>query len=145
MDCIFLQLRSPDLGVSFLFFFRPEKHLDSIFPHYRNYDRLVNDYLGYSLNWTVPQMILCCKLTSLAWNYADGGNPNARSPNPNDKDDWMGRNKLTELPSLISVLSYALFFAGFLTGPWCDYKEYTDFVDRSLFKQTNYQIPGELI
>lgn len=108
-----------------------------------NYDRLVNDYLGYSLNWTVPQMIMCCKLSALAWNYADGAYTEAQlAQEARGRDDVRASHRLVELPSLLAVLGYAFFFAGWLTGPWGDFAEYQRFTDRSLFKDTGGQIPS---
>jgi lysophospholipid acyltransferase len=99
-----------------------------------NYDRMVNDYLGYSLNWTVPQMILLCKLTSIAWNYEDGQVPDAVMEK-RDRDGFQRSHALKTLPSILEVFSYAFFFAGFLSGPWSDFAEYRAFVDMSMFKE----------
>lgn len=102
---------------------------------------MVNDYLGYSLNWTVPQMILLCKLTSIAWNYEDGQVPDAVMEKQ-DRDGFRRAHALKQLPGIIEVFSYAFFFAGFLSGPWSDFAEYRDFIDRKAFKdEPNQEIP----
>lgn len=94
---------------------------------------MVNDYLGYSLNWTVPQMILLCKLTSIAWNYEDGQTA-PEIIEKRDRDGYQRSHALKKLPSLLEVLAYAFFFAGFLSGPWCDFADYIAFVDHSMFE-----------
>lgn len=37
--------------------------------------RLYYHYLELGLDWSLPQMILCCKLTGFAWHYHDGQVP----------------------------------------------------------------------
>jgi lysophospholipid acyltransferase len=107
---------------------------------FSNYDRMVNDYLGYSLNWTVPQMILLCKLTSVAWNYQDGQTPDAVLEK-RDRDGFQRAHALKNLPNPLEMMSYAFFFAGFLSGPWSDFTEYKAFVDKSMFKDEDGKIP----
>lgn len=101
---------------------------------------MVNDYLGYSLNWTVPQMILLCKLTSIAWNYEDGQTA-PEVIEKRDKDGYQRSHALKKLPSIFEVFAYAFFFAGFLSGPWCDFTDYIAFADRSMFKDEPNQEP----
>lgn len=102
---------------------------------------MVVDYLGYSLNWTVPQMILLCKLTSIAWNYEDGQTSDAVMEK-RDRDGFQRAHGLKQLPTILEMFSYAFFFAGFLSGPWSDFSEYKSFVDRSMFKdEPNGEIP----
>lgn len=107
-----------------------------------NYDRLVNDYLGYSLNWTVPQMILCCKLCSVAWNYDDG---QLDSKKKEKLTEYQKSHMIEETPSILEVFSYAFFFCGFLTGPWSDYNDYIEFTNRKMFKSENGIIPNSFL
>jgi lysophospholipid acyltransferase len=47
-----------------------------------------------------------------------------------------------QLPSILEVFGYAFFFPGFLTGPWADFKEYTNFTDMSAFESVGGTIPS---
>lgn len=86
-------------------------------------------------------MILVCKLTSIAWNVQDG-QVNETTLSIYDKDGYQKQHLLKHAPSLLEFLSYTFFFAGFLTGPWTDFVEYKSFVDKSMFKSENFQIPS---
>lgn len=103
---------------------------------------MVNDYLGYSLNWTVPQMILCCKLCSVAWNYNDG--QVALAGKEHTLDTYQKQQMVKKLPNIVEFFAYAFFFCGFLTGPWSDFKDYIDFTTRKMFKDEGGKIPHSL-
>eukprot|EP01122_Echinamoeba_exundans_P009905 TRINITY_DN3566_c0_g1_i1.p1 TRINITY_DN3566_c0_g1~~TRINITY_DN3566_c0_g1_i1.p1 ORF type:complete len:357 (+),score=67.06 TRINITY_DN3566_c0_g1_i1:495-1565(+) len=88
-------------------------------------------------------MIMCCKLSALAWNYYDGALTEEQiDKQTRGRDDVRKSHRLVELPSLVSVLGYSFFFAGWLTGPWDDYAQYQRFTDRTIFKETGGVIPG---
>jgi len=36
---------------------------------------MYHNYLGFTLDWSLPQMMITCKLTSFAWDYHDGQLP----------------------------------------------------------------------
>jgi D-alanyl-lipoteichoic acid acyltransferase DltB (MBOAT superfamily) len=40
---------------------------------------------------------------------------------------------IKKLPSLLEYYGFVFFFAGFLTGPVSEYREYAEFTDRSMF------------
>ncbi|KAL6066026.1 Lysophospholipid acyltransferase [Balamuthia mandrillaris] len=86
-------------------------------------------------HWSSPQMLITIKITSFAWSYYDGQRP-AESLSESQK-----ARAIQKLPSLLEYFSYIFFFAGFLTGPCPEFKEYKDFVDRSLFKAEGGKIP----
>jgi len=98
--------------------------------------RVYYDYLGYSLDWTVPQMMLCIKLTAFAYQYYDGHHLKEV------KYERARAAAIQTIPSPLEFFSFAFFFAGFLTGPVADYNDYKKFTDRTMFKETNYIIPG---
>lgn len=141
MACLPLQHGALDLGVCTLV-----SEVITSFTVIRNYDRMVNDYLGYSLNWTLPQMILCCKLCSVAWNYHDGQTAKERNTSLKHKlDEFQTKQMLPELPHPIEFFGYAFFFCGFLTGPWSDYRDYVDFTSRKMFKAEGGKIPNSIL
>eukprot|EP01136_Pigoraptor_vietnamica_P045951 Opistho-1_new@24573 len=82
--------------------------------------RQVTDYGGYRLDVTGPLMILCVKLSSLAYNLEDGRRPEKCS-------EEQKRYALTELPSLLEYFGFAFFFSGFLAGPSFEIRDYIEF------------------
>ncbi|KAI9913169.1 hypothetical protein PsorP6_005624 [Peronosclerospora sorghi] len=95
--------------------------------------RLYVDYMGWTLDFTGPQMLLVIKLTSFAYNYYDGvvdktleerGHALARG----EKKVYEGRQKLAikELPSLLAFFGYVYSFTTFLAGPAFEIREYLD-------------------
>lgn len=88
-------------------------------------------------------MIMCCKLSALAWNYYDGTlSLDTIDKETRGRDDVRKAHRLEQLPSLVGVLGYSFFFAGWLTGPWGDFAEYQRFTDLSLFKDNGGAIPS---
>jgi len=99
--------------------------------------RQLYSYLEFGLDWTLPQMMMVVKLTSLAWAYHDGQIPEEKL----DRPEWK-QKRVEKLPSFLEYYSFVFFFVGFLTGPFAEFKHYIAFTDRSLFKDNNYQIPS---
>jgi lysophospholipid acyltransferase len=84
---------------------------------------------GPVVHWTSPQMLLIIKITAFAWSVHDGHRP------PHELLASQEQRAIRKLPSLLEYYSYIFFFAGFLTGPIPEYREYAAFTDRSLFAQ----------
>jgi hypothetical protein len=84
---------------------------------------------GPVIHWTSPQMLLTIKITSFAWAYYDAHRPKGAPPLLASQE----QRAITRLPSLLEYYSYVFFFAGFLTGPIAEYREYAEFTDRSMF------------
>eukprot|EP01114_Cavostelium_apophysatum_P011080 TRINITY_DN2525_c0_g1_i1.p1 TRINITY_DN2525_c0_g1~~TRINITY_DN2525_c0_g1_i1.p1 ORF type:complete len:471 (+),score=106.65 TRINITY_DN2525_c0_g1_i1:139-1551(+) len=101
--------------------------------------RMIVDYMGYTLDFTGPQMLLTLKLTTMAVDYYDG----------TKKEELKGYAKLmavNRLPNILEFYGYVYFFAGLLAGPAFNLKEYLDFVDGSLYKDTpNKKMPNPLV
>ncbi|ELR12463.1 MBOAT family protein [Acanthamoeba castellanii str. Neff] len=94
---------------------------------------------GPVVHWTSPQMLLTVKISSFAWAYYDGHGRPAGELLPSQEQ----RAVRGGLPSLLHYYSYVFFFAGFLTGPIAEYREYAEFTDRSMFaKEKGGRIPG---
>ena len=89
----------------------------------------MNDYLGYTLNWTLSYMLLIVRLSSMAWAYQDGLT-DTEGWKGKDRDGYIESHKIVELPHILEVFSYSFFFVGFLTGPWTDYKEWSTYNDQ---------------
>jgi len=108
---------------------------------YISYGHIARMYLtpelgGPAVHWTSPQMLLTIKITSFAWAYHDGQKPDDQLL-PSQRE-----RAIKKLPSLLQYYSYVFFFPGFLTGPIAEFKEYSDFTDRTLYaKEPNGKIP----
>ena len=84
---------------------------------YRQY----TDYLGWTLDWTMQQMIITQKLHALAYNIQDANDPNTT---PEQK-----QRSIPQLPSSLEYYSFLLFPANIAIGPTFEYKDYIDFAD----------------
>ena len=88
---------------------------------YRQY----TDYMGWTLDFTGPQMILTIKLSSFAYNVSDGEQL--------DKcDKEQKKYAVTEMPSLLEYFSFVYYFGGFLAGPSFEFSDYRAFMRRSV-------------
>ncbi len=83
----------------------------------------------YDIDFTLPQCVLCLRLTSLAFDYYDGSFAVATL-----KTDQL-KNRLPTLPSPVAVIGFAFYFAAFLSGPQFTFRRYADFIDDSLTKK----------
>ncbi|RHZ02211.1 hypothetical protein DYB26_000653 [Aphanomyces astaci] len=100
--------------------------------------RIYVDYLGWSLDFTGPQMLLVIKLTSFAYNCYDGTDAKLTT-NPTNSQlakVYASRRSLaiSALPSLVEFYGYAYCFTTFLAGPAFEYREYIDAVTCRHFK-----------
>eukprot|EP01114_Cavostelium_apophysatum_P014464 TRINITY_DN3766_c0_g1_i1.p1 TRINITY_DN3766_c0_g1~~TRINITY_DN3766_c0_g1_i1.p1 ORF type:complete len:458 (+),score=43.09 TRINITY_DN3766_c0_g1_i1:212-1585(+) len=98
--------------------------------------RMQHSYLIYTIDWSLPQMMLTCKLTSFAWDYHDGQIPEEKTDRAAKK-----RGRIDQLPSLLEYYGWVFFFVGFLSGPFPYFNDYSVFTNRSMFKETNGEIP----
>ncbi|RLN74477.1 hypothetical protein BBJ28_00007302 [Nothophytophthora sp. Chile5] len=87
--------------------------------------RLYVDYMGWTLDFTGPQMLLVIKLTSFAYNYYDGVVDKTAEKKGKELS---ARQKLaiSEIPSLVEFFGYVYSFTTFLAGPAFEIREYLD-------------------
>ncbi|KAI1311071.1 lysophospholipid acyltransferase [Mortierella claussenii] len=90
--------------------------------------RQMNDYRGYKLDHTGPQMILTMKLTSWAFSVQDGRR------NPKELSKYQQQHAITTFPSLLHYLSYIFFFPSVLVGPTFEYMDYIRFIELTQFR-----------
>jgi hypothetical protein len=107
-----------------------------------------SDYMGWRVDASGPQMVLTIKLTSFAFNYADGGTPAAlaqldaklaqaeaalaspKKPDARFEKAALRRVKsqravaLTALPSPLAFLGYCYSFASLAAGPSTEMAHY---------------------
>ncbi|KAK8805640.1 hypothetical protein WA158_002296 [Blastocystis sp. Blastoise] len=109
---------------------------------------LVTDYMGWSCDSTVYQMILVIRLSSLGFDYFDGVYDRKNQENiiKNSKNAKLVRTcelrratRINALPSLLDYFAYCYHFAGLLGGPTIFYREYLDVVNNKTFP--NGKIP----
>lgn len=96
--------------------------------------RMYTDYLGWSLDYTGPQMVLTIKLTSFAFCYSDGQQLEAIKAAP---EPWMARRAryaVVKKPGLLEFLGYSYFFTTFLAGPSFEFRTYQQYINGSLFE-----------
>ncbi|OQR86312.1 lysophospholipid acyltransferase [Achlya hypogyna] len=94
--------------------------------------RIYVDYLGWSLDFTGPQMLLVIKLTSFAYNVYDGAVTDTKQSDRVLKV----REALAvkALPSLVEFYGFAFCFATFLAGPAFEYRSYADAISGATLK-----------
>jgi len=93
--------------------------------------------MGWTLDFTGPQMILTLKLTSFGNNYYDGSRPDS------ELNEEQKQLRIKKLPSLLEFYGFVYFFAGFLAGPAFEIQEYLSFTNLDVFndKHANGKIP----
>lgn len=89
--------------------------------------RMITDYLGWSVDFTGPQMILVLKLTAFAWNYSDGGRL-TKINTENRVGKRQAEYAVEKLPSFLMFSSYCLYFGSILTGPFFEYEDFRRFL-----------------
>jgi lysophospholipid acyltransferase len=98
--------------------------------------RLYVDYLGWSLDYTGPQMVLTLKLTAFAWSYYDGTRPKE------ELTKELYEKRIMQMPGLIEYFGWVYFFPSFLAGPAIELKHYTTFMEGKLFDEKYYKGEG---
>ncbi|KDO21008.1 hypothetical protein SPRG_13936 [Saprolegnia parasitica CBS 223.65] len=97
--------------------------------------RIYVDYMGWSLDFTGPQMLLVIKLTAFAYNYYDGVVDVKRLNTPTDNKGlarvYASRKALSvaKMPSFLEFFAYVYCFTTFLAGPAFELREYLDVVN----------------
>lgn len=90
--------------------------------------RMHVDWMGWTMDFTGPQMVLTIKLTSIAFDYFDGRcDPATRSAEQKVRG-------ISKLPGLLEFFGFVYFFPSFLAGPACGFHEYRAFVSGEQFK-----------
>jgi hypothetical protein len=131
------------MSFSFLYFFA------SIFLHSHIY-RIYVDYLGWRLDFTGPQMMLCIKFTCIAFNIYDGtvGKKSiddqlakiAGKAEPSENDKKLKRvlegrkeRALTAVPNPLVIFGFCFNYSSYLAGPAFEITEYLN-VSNGKFK-----------
>ncbi|KAL6071178.1 Lysophospholipid acyltransferase [Balamuthia mandrillaris] len=104
--------------------------------------RMWDDYMGWNMDFTAPQLILTIKLTSMGYNYYDGRQSDAYKEKLHP---YQREHMISKLPSLLEYFGWVFFFPTFLAGPSIELTEYLRFVDGSVFKEFGGKAPSSLL
>lgn len=103
--------------------------------------RMYVDYLGWSLDFTGPQMLLTLKFTFYAFDLNDM----YRTKEEIAKMDkalasHVEKSRLLYVPSALQYYSYMFWYGTFLAGPTLCPRQHFEFVDMSVFPEKT--VPG---
>jgi hypothetical protein len=86
------------------------------------------DYGGWTIDYSCYGMILSLKLCSMAVSYRDG------SPAIKDPENSLHKHEFklraTKAPSILDVYSFAFSCTGCIVGPFYEYTDYINFVNK---------------
>ena len=108
---------------------------------------LLTNYLGWSQDVSLIQMIFVVKACTFVFNVADGLALNAgeqlhaKQPIHQFRAD----RALTVQPSLLEFLSYIWYFGGVLVGPCFECREYVEFTNLTLFRKYGLAGPPDTL
>lgn len=89
--------------------------------------RMVDNYMGYTLDFSGLQMVLTIKFTTFAFSVS----------NANDEEykcsPYTEKHKIKKYPSLLEFFGYTFFFPAYFSGPSLEYNDYISFIDMSMF------------
>jgi len=104
---------------------------------------LLTNYLGWSMDVSLIQMIFVVKASTFVFNVADGLALNAGEQLHAKPaiHQFRADRALTVKPSLLEFLSYIWYFGGVLVGPCFECREYIEFTNLTLFHKYALQGP----
>eukprot|EP00123_Amoebidium_parasiticum_P012501 comp21400_c0_seq1/m.29469 comp21400_c0_seq1/g.29469 ORF comp21400_c0_seq1/g.29469 comp21400_c0_seq1/m.29469 type:complete len:481 (-) comp21400_c0_seq1:439-1881(-) len=83
----------------------------------------------YDINWTTAQCVMCLRMIAIAFDYADSrkvGKTDSKGKSIMTSDQI--QNNFAELPGLLEMFSYSLFFPAVLVGPQITFRNYREFI-----------------
>jgi len=96
--------------------------------------RMVTDYLGWTMDWTMMMMIVIQKLGGVSFNYYDGAA--AKAPSASQKN-----YAIPDCPSLLEFMGFILFPSGIAIGPAFEFADFRRFARGELTSPAPYA-PG---
>lgn len=100
--------------------------------------RMYTDWMGWSMDFTGPQMLLTLKLTCLAFNIHDG------SVDDSELSDFQKSHRLKQLPSLLTYFGWVYTYLGFLAGPAVELNDYVGMTDGTLYAKNGGKVSKDL-
>lgn len=93
------------------------------------------NYMGWSVDFTIVQMVFTLKFCALACNLQDGSFPSG------EVSSIHKRYAIQSPPSPLEYISYLYYWCTILPGPFFEFNDYIAFINRSMFSKTNGNIP----
>jgi len=87
---------------------------------------IANSSAEYLVNWTMPHCVLCLRLIAVAIDVYDGNIPEEKW----SKDQK--ENALTEVPSILEMISHVFYLPSYFTGPQHSMKRFRKFIQRNI-------------
>lgn len=85
-------------------------------------ERMINDYGGWHLGISTFVMLLCIRLSSIAWDYVDG------KTDPDKLSSVQKIYALREIPSLLEYFACSVSPTEALAGPLCNFADFRDYI-----------------
>lgn len=115
--------------------------------------RMYIDFLGWTLDFTGPQMLLTIKFTFYAFDVHDyrlnaeeldkyAGRASEDPTKRNFLREYIVSARLPREPSALEYFGYIFFFPNFLAGPVQSVKSYLNYIDRTTFAEYGGSIPS---
>eukprot|EP00826_Nyctotherus_ovalis_P056980 TRINITY_DN7781_c0_g1_i15.p2 TRINITY_DN7781_c0_g1~~TRINITY_DN7781_c0_g1_i15.p2 ORF type:complete len:146 (-),score=41.31 TRINITY_DN7781_c0_g1_i15:858-1295(-) len=83
---------------------------------------MVNDYGGWHLGVSTFVMLLCLRLSAIAWDYVDG------ATDPSKLSSEQKKTALREIPPLLEYFTSAVSPTEALAGPLSSFADFRDYV-----------------
>jgi lysophospholipid acyltransferase len=110
--------------------------------------KMCTDYMGWSPDFTAPQMVVSIKMISYAFSVHDGwllaNSTDATAAADVAASGLTERQRhyaIVKQPDVLAFLGWAYLSPGILGGPAIEYRDYERFVDESMFAE----VPGRRI
>ncbi|EKE38828.1 hypothetical protein ENUP19_0163G0029 [Entamoeba nuttalli] len=97
--------------------------------------RMIDNYLGYDLDFSSVQMVLTIKFTTFAFSVCNAQDKEYKCSEHTEK------HKIYNYPSILQFFGYTFFFPAFFSGPSMEYTDFVSFIDMSMFKEFNNKLP----
>ena len=116
---------------------------------------MIDDYLGWHLDFTGPLMVMTLKLIAFSYNVHDGrvlkkvcatrvplcaGRCTVTDPPKSQKDgaskpsaaeDRQRKMSVDAVPDLLSFAAYTFYYGGILIGPFFEFVPFRDFIEKN--------------
>eukprot|EP01107_Rhizomastix_libera_P016656 TRINITY_DN7089_c0_g1_i2.p1 TRINITY_DN7089_c0_g1~~TRINITY_DN7089_c0_g1_i2.p1 ORF type:complete len:465 (+),score=89.17 TRINITY_DN7089_c0_g1_i2:55-1449(+) len=100
--------------------------------------RMIIDYMGWTMDFSAPMMMMTIKLMSFSFNSHDG----IREKETLTEFELKHRIEPNVFPSVLEYLGHMYFFPGLLCAPTHEFMDYRNFITLEKFKEVGGKIPN---
>ena len=93
--------------------------------------RMIDNYLGYDLDFSSLQMVLTIKFTTFAFSISNAYDEEYKT------SEYTEKHKIKQFPSILEFFGYTFFFPAYFSGPALEFNDYMNFVTLKQFE--NYE------